>query len=344
MLNTHFRELISHDIAIDLGTANTLMAIKGRGVVVNEPSLVVVGPEDVYVASGSEAAAMEGRAPNGLSVKRPLIDGVVANYEATQAMLKKYIDIVHASHRVIIDRPRIIIGLPSAITDVERRAVEQAAKATGARAVYTIEEPIAAAVGVGIAVMRSKGSLIVDIGGGTTEIAVISYGGIAATRSLRVAGDELSTIIAVSLRETHGILIGRATADRLKHTVASVHRSVQLPSVRARGKDTITGLPKSVTVTSAQLMPALIQELRPMIDAVRTTLESTPADLMQSIAEQGLILTGGGALLAGLDRLLSDELKIPCVVAQNPLSSVVEGAALILQRQATYRGLIGHRI
>jgi rod shape-determining protein MreB len=287
---------------------------------------------------------MEERTPDALTIRRPLKNGVVANFEATEAMLRHYIAEIHRLHRTLIQRPRIIIGLPSSVTDVERRAVEQAARATGARKVYTIEEPIAAAIGAGLPLLSSKGSLVVDIGGGTVDIATISYGGIASTKSLRIAGDELNSVIMAQLRASHGIIIGRPTADRLKRTVASVHRSIQLPSQRAHGKDVITGLPKTVLVTTEHLREPLVQELRPLFDAIRSALDSSPVEMINAIARQGVILTGGGALLAGLNVLMKEELKVDIKIPNNPMTGVVEGAAMALRSPKTYGGLIGARL
>ncbi len=340
MPRNHLREKVSHDIAIDLGTANTLMSVGSKGILIDEPSLVAVKPDGEVVGIGKVAEMMDGRTGSEISIKRPLVDGVIANFEATEAMLKQYVHTIHTQHRVLVSRPRMIIGLPPSITDVEYRAVRQAARATNARFIYTVEEPVAAAIGAGVQIWKNKVCLVVDVGGGTTDIAVVSFGGAVTTTSLRIAGDELSEVIRQSLRDSQALLVGKPTARSIKHSVASVHASINPPVFVAKGKDALSGLPKTAKISASQLRDQLIKQLRPIVDAVRVILEGTSADLMRSIAQEGIILTGGGAQLKGFDLLLAEELKLPIRVPPNPLTNVVDGAAAMLANPRLFSGLI----
>lgn len=321
----------SHDIAIDLGTANTLVALGRKGVVINEPSLVAYRGDKEIIAIGDPAHSMRGRSPNNYKVKRPLVDGVVADFEATEMMLKHFISKIHRQYKVMNPRPRVVVGLPATVTDVERRAVSETVKGSGARKVYMIEEPIAAALGSGVPVFDSKGSIVVDIGGGTTEVALISYGGITITKSLRTAGDEISEAIIEQLKEDAGLQIGLSSAEDIKKNISVSDFIKSDKSIKIRGKDVLSGLPKQVDVRSEYFSKRIIQQLRPIIDTVKATLDESPTDLLIDISQKGIIVTGGGALINGLSELMEKELKVKINIPDNSLTTVVEGASMVLQ-------------
>lgn len=335
------KRLISHDIAIDLGTANTLLAVEGKGLVVNEPSVVAVHIHNKHIiAIGDKAKSMLGKTPRAIRAARPLNDGVVSDFEITEQMLKHFIDKIHVVHRVAWPRPRVIIGLPSGVTEVEMRAVEEAAHSAGARNVYLIEEPMAAAIGSGLSVQEPTGSMIVDIGGGTTEIAVITAGGIAVLKSLRIAGDEMTEVVMQFVRDEFGVQIGEQTAERIKTEVGAVYTHKDPKVIKVSGRNVVTGLPQEVEISSDVLRSPLAKQMRPVIDSIKSALEEAPPELLGDIVKNGIVVTGGGGMIAGLDRLIQQETRVDTVIAENALTAVVEGAARALEDLATYRNVL----
>lgn len=333
--------LFSHDMGIDLGTANTLVTVSGKGIVLREPSVVALDTETNAVhAVGLEAKQMIGRTPAHIVAVRPLRDGVIADFDITKEMLVYFVRKVHG--RRSLYAPRVVVGVPSGVTEVEKRAVEDGARAAGARDPGVIEEPMAAAIGAGLPVAEPVGSMIVDIGGGTTEVAVISLGGVVTSRSIRVAGDELDTSIVAYMRRTYNLLIGERTAEEIKIHVGSAHPLEQEDARTVRGRDLVTGLPGSVVVTSTEIREAIADDVRSIVDAVKSTFETTPPELAADIMEQGIYLAGGGALLRGLDRLLAVETGMPVHVAEDPLTCVVVGAGRAVE-DPRYRKLLTHR-
>lgn len=331
MLNKLFGKF-SHDIGIDLGTANTLVYVRGKGIVINEPSVVAVNQKTgQIVAIGSEAKRMVGRTPAYITATRPLVAGVVSDFEVTEEMLKYFIRKVHEETYSLFPRPRVVIGIPSGVTEVEKRAVEDAAKNAGAREVYLVEEPMAAAIGVRLPVQEAVGSMIVDIGGGTTDIAVISLGGIVVSRDLRVAGDKLNDDIIRFARDEFKLLLGERTAEDIKIAIGSAHELPEALEATMRGRDLVTGLPKELVVDDANIRRALRHSINVLVNAVKATVEATPPELIADIMHRGIFLVGGGSLLRGLDRLISEETKIPVHVAEDPLTGVVRGTGIILE-------------
>lgn len=326
------KRLWAHDIGIDLGTANTLVYVRDKGVVINEPSVVAINKttHDV-LAIGATAKDMIGKTPSQIQAARPLVDGVVSDFEVTEQMLQYFIGKIHKEHPVIWQRPRVVVGVPSGVTEVEKRAVEAASASAGARETYLVEEPLAAAIGCRLPVTTSTGSMIVDIGGGTTEVAVISLGGIVVSRSLRTAGDELTEGVMQYLRDEFNVQIGERTAEAIKLTIGNAHPLKQVQTMPVRGRDMITGMPKEVTVSSDQLRFALVKTVRTIVEAVKVTLEETPPELTSDIMEHGIVLTGGGAMLQNLDTLIASETKMRVTCAEDPLRSVVKGTGLILE-------------
>jgi rod shape-determining protein MreB len=319
------RSLVGRDMAVDLGTANTLVYVRGRGVLVDEPSVVAINEATgELVAVGHDAKRMVGRTPEEISVVRPLQDGVIADFEATEQMLRHFIALVH--RRRYFAKPRMVICVPSGITAVEQRAVKEAGYQAGARRVYIIEEPMAAAIGAGLPVHRATGNMVVDVGGGTTEVAVISLGGIVTSMSVRTAGDELDRAITTWMKKEHALLLGEATAEEVKTTLGSAFPGPADGQAEIRGRDLVSGLPRTVTVSSAEVRSALEEPLHAIIDAVRVTLDQTPPELAGDIMDRGIVLTGGGALLRGLDERLRHETGMPVHVAEDPLTSVALGA------------------
>ena len=331
----------AHDIAIDLGTANTLVWVAGKGLVVNEPSVVAFNKKSKkIVAIGEKAKQMIGRAPRQIEISKPLVDGVVSDFEVTEQMLRYFIDKVHKIHRVAWPRPRIIIGLPSGVTEVEQRAVEEAARSAGARRIYLIEEPIAAAIGSGLDVLGNGGHMVVDIGGGTTEIAVMSVGGVVALKSLRIAGDELTESVQQHIRDEYGVQIGEQTAENLKTAIGAVYVHADPKIETVRGRNVISGLPMQIEISSDLLRIPLMKQTRPIIDAVKAALEEAPAELIGDIMQSGIVLTGGGGLIAGMDHLVRQETKIDTTIGENALTAVVEGAAKVLEQLDEYRRVL----
>jgi rod shape-determining protein MreB len=320
--------IFSNDIGIDLGTANTLIYVKGQGIVLREPSVVAVrsGTSQV-LAVGDEAKRMLGRTPGNIVAVRPLKDGVIADFEMTESMLRHFITKVHNRKWV---RPRVVIAVPSGITEVEKRAVKESAAHAGAREVYLIEEPMAAAIGVGLPVQDAAGNMIIDIGGGTTEVALISLSGIVLSRSVRVAGDELDEAIAYYMKRAYNLMIGERTAEEIKIKIGSAYPVEKETSMEVKGRDLVAGLPKTLTITSQEVREALLEPISTIVESVRVTLERCPPELSADLVDRGLVLAGGGALLRGLDQLLQEETGLPVHVAEDPLSAVAEGTGRAL--------------
>ena len=321
----------SNDMAIDLGTANTLVYVKNRGIVLDEPSVVAVKAGTNHVlAAGKVAKEMLGKTPESIVACRPMRDGVIANFELTESMLRFFIRAVHDNRRTMV-RPRMIIGVPSGITQVERRAVEDSAKQAGAREVYTIMEPMAAAIGAGLAVQEPCGSMIVDIGGGTTEVAVISLKDVVFCRSVRVGGDEMDRAIVQYVKRKYNLLIGERTAEKIKITIGTVMLDGEDEKMEVKGRDLITGVPKTIILSSTEVNESLLETISNIVDVVRVALENTPPELSSDLVDKGIVMAGGGSLLRGLDKLLSKETGLPVRIAENPLLCVVNGAGHVLE-------------
>ncbi len=338
---TGLSQFFAQDIGIDLGTANTLVYLKGNGIMINEPSVVAINQRTKQIlAIGDEAKAMVGRTPAHIVAIRPLVDGVVSDFEVTQQMLRYFIKKVSQSRASFLPHPRIVIGIPYGVTEVERRAVEEAALNAGAREVYLIEEPIAAALGARLDIQEPHGSMIVDIGGGTTEVAVIALGGIVASRSLRVAGDELNQDIIDFARDERNLLLGERTAEELKINLTSLLPGTKSTDQIMRGRDLITGLPKAVNITNDEIRLAMQKSIRQIIDAVKATIEETPPELVADIMERGIVLTGGGALLSGLDELLHQVTGTAVYLSADPLTAVVRGTGQVLEDLVALRSVL----
>jgi rod shape-determining protein MreB len=327
--------LFSHDLGIDLGTANILVAIKGKGIVIREPSVVARHKKTKKVlAVGTEAKKMLGKTPATIEALRPLRHGVISDFDATAAMLGHYIKLVHEKPGSLlpsIPRPKVVIGIPSGVTEVERRAVQEAALDAGARMAYLIEEPMAAAIGAGLSISESKGSMIVDIGGGTTEIAIIALGGIVVNRSIRIAGDELDQSIITFARLKHSMLLGEQTAEDVKISIGSAYESDDTKQTVVRGRDLETGLPKSIKLNSAEVREALAQVLNQIVAGVKEVIEETPPEFIGDIMEQGVTLAGGGAQITGIDKLIAQEIKMPVWISDDPQTAVVRGTLKLLE-------------
>jgi rod shape-determining protein MreB and related proteins len=325
--------LLSHDVGIDLGTANTLVTVRNRGIVISEPSVVAMDTRTKRVlAIGAEAKRMVGRTPANIVAIRPLRDGVISDFDVTEQMIRYFINKVHDRY-ARIPRPRVLVGIPSGATEVEERAVRDATVNAGARWSRLIEEPMAAAIGAGLPVSEPSGSLIVDIGGGTTEVAVISLGGIVVSRSIRIGGDEMDTDIVSFARREYNLLMGERTAEEIKIAVGSAHPDDKGDerTVTFRGRDLLTGLPRSVEVGGDQIREALEPSIAQIIDAIKETIEETPPELVADIMDQGIVLAGGGALLAGLDRRVAEATQMPVHIADDPLTCVVRGTGHVLE-------------
>ena len=329
MLIKKLSSLLSKDLAIDLGTANTLVALRGRGVVIREPSVVsLVKGSDRVLAVGDDAKRMLGRAPGTVEVIRPLRSGVIADFECTMAMLRYFITKVHRRQRLV--RPRIIIGVPSGITQVEKRAVRESGELVGARAVYLVEEPMAAAIGAGLPITEPIGNMILDIGGGTTEVAVISLAGVVYSRSVRIAGDAMDEAIVAYVKRKYSLLIGERTGEMIKIMLGTALPESTLRTMPVRGRDMLTGLPKTVQISSLEVYDAMAELIQTIVNTVQAALERTPPELVADIIDQGIVMAGGGALLPGLDMLLREETGLPVTVAEEPLLSVVQGVSQAL--------------
>ncbi|MBS1986797.1 rod shape-determining protein [Candidatus Dependentiae bacterium] len=323
--------VFSNDLAIDLGTANTVVYVRHKGIVLDEPTVVAVKANSNQVlAAGKAAKEMLGKTPESIVACRPMRDGVIANFELTESMLRHFIRVVHDDRRTLV-RPRMIVGVPSGITQVERRAIEDTAKQAGAREVYTIMEPMAAAIGAGLQVQDPSGSMIIDIGGGTTEVAVITLKDVVFCRSVRVGGDSMDQAIIQYVKRKYNLLIGERTAERIKIEVGSAMLGSSKETVSVKGRDLVTGVPKTITLTSPEVNEALLETIASIIDVVRVTLENTPPELSSDLVDTGIVMAGGGSLLRGLDRLISKETGLPVRVADNPLYCVVNGAGKVLE-------------
>ena len=317
-------------MAIDLGTANTLVYVKGQGIVLSEPSVVAINQNTGDVrAVGNEAKNMIGRTPGNIVAIRPLKDGVISDFETTEAMLRHFIQKVHNRRRLAW--PRVAVGVPSGITAVERRAVVESARQAGAKQVYLIEEPMAAAIGAGLPVNEPQGCMIVDIGGGTTEVGVISLGGMVFSKSVRVAGDEMDQAIIQHLKRTYNMMIGERTAEEIKMTIGSAFPIKEEMEMQVRGRDQVMGLPKILTITSEEIREALREPVSSIVDAVRVTLERTPPELSADIVDRGVVLAGGGAMVRGLDQLLARETGLHVTISEDPLTAVVMGGGKFLE-------------
>lgn len=322
----------SKDLGIDLGTANTLLYVMGKGIVINEPSVVAVNTRtDQIIAVGTEAQKMIGKAPPHVIVSRPLVNGVISDFEVAEKMLKYFIDKVHAEEFSFFPRPRVVIGVPLEVTEVERKAAEDAVLSAGAREVFLVEEAMAAAIGARMPVQEAVGNLVVDIGGGTTEIAVISLGGIVTSKNIIIAGDEMNRNIVQYARENFNLLLGEPVAEEIKKRIGSAGDMKENLEMEMRGRDLISGLPKEIKITDGHIREALARSIRTIIENIKSTLEVTPPDLVADIYERGMILTGGGALLKNLDKVISKATQIPVRVADDPLTCVARGTGLILE-------------
>ena len=329
-IDLKFLKLGSKDIGIDLGTANILVTIKEKGIIINEPSVVAIDNRTgEIIATGEEAKEMLGRTPQEIKAIRPLKDGVIADLTATRMMLKNLIKRV--SDRYSIRRPRVVVGVPSGITEVEERAVEESIINAGAKEVYIIEEPMAAAIGAGLDVAEPSGNIIVDIGGGTTEVAVISLGGIVTSNSIRIAGDELNEDIINYVKREENLAIGETTAETIKKEVGCALPLMTEKTIEIRGRDLSTGLPRNITLTSSQIQVAMADSIYEIVETVKSTLEKTPPELAADIMEKGIVLAGGGALIENLDKLISHKTKMPVYVAETPLECVVKGTGKTLE-------------
>lgn len=330
---------IGRDMAVDLGTANTLVYVRGRGIVLNEPSVVAVNQDTgAILAVGIEAKRMIGRTPGNIVAIRPLKDGVIADFDTTERMLRYFIQKVH--RRRYLAKPRIVVCVPSGITGVEQRAVKDAGYAAGARKVYIIEEPMAAAIGAGLPIHEPTGNMVVDIGGGTTEVAVISLGGIVTSQSIRVGGDELDEALVAYVKKEFQLALGERTAEEIKIQLGSAYPLEQELRAEIRGRDLVTGLPKTVIISTEQIRKAIEEPVQAIVDAVKVTLDRTPPELSSDLMEQGIVLTGGGALLNGIAARLEMETNMPIIVANDPLNCVALGSGMCLEELETFSRML----
>jgi rod shape-determining protein MreB and related proteins len=337
------RGIFSNDLSIDLGTANTLIFVRGQGIVLNEPSVVAVrmergpgGPQTV-AAVGAEAKQMLGRTPGNIRTTRPLKDGVIADFNMTEQMLQHFIKKVHSS-RFLRPSPRVLVCVPCSSTQVERRAIKESAEGAGAREVFLIEEPMAAAIGAGIPIHEARGSMVLDIGGGTTEVAVLSLNGIVYSNSVRVGGDHFDEAIINYVRRSYGTLIGESTAERIKVDIGCAHQLDELKEIQISGRNLAEGVPKMITINNNEVLEALSEALASIVGSVKTALEQTPPELCADVAETGIVLTGGGALLRGLDKLLMEETGLPVIIADDPLTCVARGGGRALEMMDENKG------
>lgn len=331
----YFFGLFSHDLAIDLGTSNTLVYVRGKGIAIREPSVVARHKKSKKVlAVGMEAKKMEGKTPQQIEAFRPLKNGVIADFDATEEMLRHYINITHENPKSFlptIPKPKVVIGIPSGVTEVERRAVQDAAISAGARLAFLVEEPMAAALGANLPIEEAKGNMIVDIGGGTTEIAVISLSGIVINKSIRIAGDEFDEAIVHYVRMKHSLLMGIPSAENAKIAIGSAYPVSSDKHMVVRGRDLESGLPKSVKLSSGEIREAISSVLNTIIEKIDETVEEIPPELIGDVLEQGITLTGGGALIKGIDRAIAEKIKMPVWIVEDPLTTVVRGAARLLE-------------
>ena len=333
------KQFFSNDIGIDLGTANTLVYVRGKGIVINEPSVVAINQKTGrVVAVGTAAKKMLGRTPPHITAVRPLVDGVISDYEVTEEMITYLINKAQKDKKKFLG-PRVVVGVPSGITSVEIRAVRDATKSAGAREVHVVEEPVAAAIGIKLPVMDPVGSVIVDIGGGTTDIAVISLGGVVRSKNLKIAGDKLNSDIISYIRSEFKILIGEKTAENVKIAIGSVIAESPMESI-IKGRDLVTGLPKEVVVTAGDIRDAISQSIHTLIEAVKEVLETTPPEILSDVMQRGIHLVGGGSLLRGWPEVLKETLKIPIFVAPDPLTAMARGAGIILENLEYYKEVL----
>ncbi|KKU26193.1 MAG: Cell shape determining protein, MreB/Mrl family [Candidatus Magasanikbacteria bacterium GW2011_GWA2_46_17] len=333
-------KLLSNDIGIDLGTANTLVYMRGQGIVINEPSVVAVNNKTgQVVAVGIHAKAMLGRTPAHITAVRPLVGGVISDFEVTEEMISYLIKKAEGNSRMLLG-PRVVVGVPSGITNVETRAVRDATKNNGAREVHIVEEPMAAAIGIRLPIQEPVGNMVIDIGGGTSDIAVISLGGIVRSKSLKIAGDRLNEDIVSYIRGEFKILIGEKTAESVKIAIGSVMSGLQPMEASVRGRDLITGLPREVIITDSDIREAVGQSIDNLVEAVKEVLETTPPEIVADIMHRGVYVVGGGALIKGLDRLISEAAKIPVHIADDPLTAVARGTGIILEDLERYREVL----
>ncbi len=334
--------LFSNDLAIDLGTANTCVYVKGKGIVLNEPSVVAVRKDakggSKVLAVGKEAKMMLGRTPGNIVAIRPMKDGVIADFEITESMLRHFIRKVH--NRSTLVRPRIIISVPSGITQVEKRAVRESAESAGAREVYLIEEPMAAAIGAGLPITEPTSNMVVDIGGGTTEVAVISLSGIVYSKSVRVAGDKMDEAILQHIKRKYNLLIGLSTAEIIKTSIGNAYPSDHVETIEVKGRDLVTGIPKILTIDSDEVRKAISEQVETIVETVRIALEQTPPELAADIVDTGIVLAGGGSLLKNLDVLLREETKLPITVTDDPLTTVVLGTGKALDNLSILKDIM----
>ncbi len=331
----------SKDIGIDLGTANTLVYVRDRGIVINEPSVVAVNQKTGQIlAIGTEAKKMVGKTPSHIVATRPLVDGVVSDFEVTEQMLRYFIEKVHKESFALFPRPQVVIGVPSGVTEVEKRAVVDAAVSAGARRAYLVDEPMAAAIGARLPVQEASGNMIVDIGGGTTEIAVISLGGVVVCRSLRIAGDEMNEDIIRYSRDEFNLLLGEKTAEDIKIAIGSAYELNETLEIPMRGRDLVTGLPKEVIVNDAQIREAIFRSIKIIVNNIKLAVEETPPELLSDIMQRGIIFTGGGSLIRGLDRLVSEQTDMPVRVLDDPLTAVARGTGIILEHLDELKGVL----
>ena len=329
MLN-FFWNLVSNDLAIDLGTANTLVNVKGQGIVLREPSVVAINSNTNEVqAVGEEAKQMLGRAPGSITAIRPMKDGVIAHFEVTEKMISNFIRKVHNNRKTLV-RPRVVIAVPSGITQVEKRAVRDSAESAGAREVFLIEEPMAAAIGVDLPVQEPTGNMIIDIGGGTTEVAIISMSGIVYSRSVRIAGDEMDEAIVNYIKKKYNLLIGERTAEEVKIRIGSAYPLKKRMTMEVKGRDLVAGIPKTLIISDEEVREALTETFGTIVEAVKIALERTPPELAADIVDKGLVVAGGGSLIKGLDALLKEATGLPITLAMDPLSAVALGAGKVL--------------
>ncbi len=339
MIFDYLLGLFSSDMGIDLGTANTLVYVRGQGIVLCEPSVVAVrrGTHEV-MAVGSEAKRMLGRTPGYIITVRPLKDGVIADFEITESMIRYFITKVHKGKKLV--RPRIVISIPSGITAVEKRAVKDSAEQAGARQVITVEEPMAAAIGAGLPIQDPGGNMVVDIGGGTTEVAVLSLDGVVASRTVRVGGDEMDQAIIEHLKRNYNLMIGERTAEEIKLKTGSAFPMEEETTIEVKGRDLVAGLPKTLTISSEEVRDSLSETIHAIIDTIKLTLERTPPELSADLVDRGIVLAGGGALLRGIDKLIVQETGLPVSVAEDPLTAIVMGTGKIVEEIDTYKRVL----
>lgn len=334
-----FYKLFSNDIGIDLGTANTLVYLKGHGIIINEPSVVAVNQKTGrVVAIGTQAKQMLGRTPGHIIAVKPLVDGVISDFEVTEEMISHLLNRTNKISNKLV-RPRVVVGVPSGVTNVQIRAVRDATKSAGAREVHIVEEPMAAAIGIRLPIKEPVGSMVIDIGGGTTDIAVISLGGVVRSKNLRIAGDKLNEDIISYIKDEFKILIGERTAEGVKMAIGSVNGKESIEA-SIKGRDLVTGLPREVIITDSDIREAIWPSVNNLLDSVKEVLESTPPEILSDIMHRGIVLVGGGALINGLADLLREELKIPIHIAEDPLTSVVRGTGLILEDLESFKDIL----